>query len=281
VKDDDYVDRLYVANTHDTILCFSSLGKIYWLKVHQIPQARRGARGKPIVNLLRLEQNEQVNAILPIRDIEQGKYILMATSNGTVKKTALSEFSRPRPSGIIAIELVRGNRLVGVGLSTGKCDILLFSDAGKVVRFDESEARPLGRTAKGVRGITLKKGHAVISAIIACEDVGDATVLTATKNGFGKRSLLTDYPRHKRGGQGVISIQVSKRNGRAVGACLVTGEDEVMLITKAGKLIRTRTREISIVGRNTQGVHLIDLSENESLARLEKVAESPNGGNID
>jgi len=281
VKDEDFVDRLYVANTHDTILCFSSLGKIYWLKVHQIPQARRGARGKPIVNLLRLEQNEQVNAILPIRDIEQGKYILMATSNGTVKKTALSEFSRPRPSGIIAIELARGNRLVGVGLTTGKCDILLFSDAGKVVRFDESEARPLGRTAKGVRGITLKKGHAVISAIIACEDVGDATVLTATKNGFGKRSLLTDYPRHKRGGQGVISIQVSKRNGRAVGACLVTGEDEVMLITKAGKLIRTRTREISIVGRNTQGVHLIDLSENESLARLEKVAESPNGGNID
>ncbi len=281
MKDEDFVDRLYVANTHETILCFSSRGKVYWLKVHHIPQARRGARGKPIVNILRLEQNEQVNAILPIRDIEQGKYILMATSNGTVKKTALSEFSRPRPSGIIAIELARGNRLVGVGLTTGKCDILLFSDAGKVVRFDESEARPLGRTAKGVRGITLKKGHAVISTIIACEDVGDATVLTATKNGFGKRSLLTDYPRHKRGGQGVISIQVSKRNGRAVGACLVTGEDEVMLITKAGKLIRTRTREISIVGRNTQGVHLIDLSENESLARLEKVAESPNGGNID
>jgi len=281
MKDEDFIDRLYIANTHETILCFSSRGKVYWLKVHQIPQARRGARGKPIVNILRLEQNEQVNAILPIRDIEQGKYILMATSNGTVKKTALSEFARPRPSGIIAIELVRGNRLVGVGLTTGKCDILLFSDAGKVVRFDESEARPLGRTAKGVRGITLKKGQAVISAIIACEDVGDATVLTATKNGFGKRSLLTDYPRHKRGGQGVISIQVSKRNGRAVGACLVTGEDEVMLITKAGKLIRTRTREISIVGRNTQGVHLIDLSGDESLARLEKVAESPNGGNID
>ena len=173
MKDEDFIDRLYIANTHETILCFSSRGKVYWLKVHQIPQARRGARGKPIVNILRLEQNEQVNAILPIRDIEQGKYILMATSNGTVKKTALSEFARPRPSGIIAIELVRGNRLVGVGLTTGKCDILLFSDAGKVVRFDESEARPLGRTAKGVRGITLKKGQAVISAIIACEDVGE------------------------------------------------------------------------------------------------------------
>jgi DNA gyrase subunit A len=281
MKDEDFVDRLYVANTHETILCFSSLGKVYWLKVHQIPQARRGARGKPIVNLLRLEQNERVNAILPIRGVEQGKYIFMATSNGTVKKTALSEFSRPRPSGIIAIELVRGNRLVGVGLTTGKCDILLFSDTGKVVRFDESEVRPMGRTTKGVRGITLKKGQSVISAIIAYEDVGDATVLTATKNGFGKRSLLTDYPRHKRGGQGVISIQVSKRNGQAVGACLVTGDDEVMLITNAGKLIRTRTREISIVGRNTQGVHLIDLSKDETLAGLEKVAESPNGGNID
>ena len=281
MKDEDFVDRLYVANTHETILCFSSLGKVYWLKVYQIPQARRGARGRPIVNLLRLEQNEQINAILPIRGIEQGKYIFMATSDGTVKKTALSEFSRPRPSGLIAIELVRGNHLVGVGLTTGNCDILLFSDAGKVVRFDENQARPMGRTAKGVRGITLKKGQSVISAIIACEDVGDAAVLTATKNGFGKRSLLTDYPRHKRGGQGVISIQVSKRNGQAVGASLVTGDDEVMLITNAGKLIRTRTREISIVGRNTQGVHLIDLSKDESLAGLEKVAESPNGGSID
>ncbi len=205
----------------------------------------------------------------------------MATSDGTVKKTALEEFSRPRTSGIIAIELTKGNRLVGVGLTSGDCDVLLFSDAGKVVRFGEQDVRPMGRNARGVRGITLKKGQSVISSIISGADIGDATVLTATKNGYGKRTLLTDYPRHRRGGQGVISIQVNKRNGPAVGACLTTGEDEVMLITNAGKLIRTRTREISIVGRNTQGVHLIDLGAGESLAGLEKVAESPEGEAID
>ncbi|GMQ90005.1 MAG: DNA gyrase subunit A [Gammaproteobacteria bacterium] len=281
MKDEDFVDRLFIANTHDTILCFTSHGKVYWLKVHQIPQARRGARGRPIVNLLPLEEGEHVNAILPVRDFEEGKYVFMATSDGTVKKTALTEFSRPRSSGIIALELTAKNRLVGVGLTSGGCDILLFTDAGKVVRFGEQEARPMGRNARGVRGIMLKKGQCVISVIIACADVGDATVLTATKNGFGKRTLLTDYPRHRRGGQGVISIQVSKRNGRAVGACLTTGEDEVMLITDGGRLIRTRTREISIVGRNTQGVHLIDLSKGERLAGMEKVAESPNGGDVE
>ena len=280
MKDEDFVDRLFVANTHDTILCFSSSGKVYWLKVHQIPQARRGARGRPIINLLPLEEGEHVNAILPIREFEKDKYVFMATSDGTVKKTALTEFSRPRSSGIIALELTAKNRLVGVGLTTGKCDILLFTDVGKVVRFGEREVRPMGRTARGVRGIMLKKGQSVISVIIACADAGDATVLTATKNGYGKRTLLTDYPRHRRGGQGVISIQVSKRNGRAVGACLTTGEDEVMLITDGGRLIRTRTREISIVGRNTQGVHLIDLSEGERLAGMEKVAESPNGADV-
>ncbi len=281
MKDEDFVDQLFIANTHDTILCFTSHGKVYWLKVHQIPQARRGARGRPIVNLLPLEEGEHVNAILPVRDFEEGKYVFMATSDGTVKKTALTEFSRPRSSGIIALELTAKNRLVGVGLTSGGCDILLFTDAGKVVRFGEQEARPMGRNARGVRGIMLKKGQCVISVIIACADVGDATVLTATKNGFGKRTLLTDYPRHRRGGQGVISIRVSKRNGRAVGACLTTGEDEVMLITDGGRLIRTRTREISIVGRNTQGVHLIDLSKGERLAGMEKVAESPNGGDVE
>jgi DNA gyrase subunit A len=280
MKDEDFVDRLFVANTHDTILCFSSRGKVYWLKVHQIPQARRGARGRPIINLLPLEEGEHVNAILPIREFEKDKFVFMATSDGTVKKTALTEFSRPRSSGIIALELTAKNRLVGVGLTTGKCDILLFTDAGKVVRFSEQEVRPMGRNARGVRGIMLKKGQSVISVIIACADVGDATVLTATKNGYGKRTLLTDYPRHRRGGQGVISIQVTKRNGRAVGACLTTGEDEVMLITDGGRLIRTRTREISIVGRNTQGVHLIDLREGERLAGMEKVAESPNGADV-
>ncbi|MFQ5936575.1 MAG: DNA gyrase subunit A [Acidiferrobacterales bacterium] len=277
VKDQDFVDRLFIANTHDTILCFSNRGKVYWLKVHQIPQARRGARGKPIVNLMSLEEGEHVNAILPVRDFKEGKYVVMVTSDGTVKKTRLGEFSRPRTSGIIAIDLPRGKRLVGVGLTTGNCDVLLFSDGGKVVRFNEKEVRPMSRNARGVRGITLKRSQSVISSIIACADVGDATVLTATKNGYGKRSLLTDYPRHRRGGQGVISIQVNRRNGPAVGACLTTGEDEVMLITNGGKLIRTRTREISIVGRNAQGVHLIDLATGESLAGMEKVAESPEG----
>ncbi|MFQ6023954.1 MAG: DNA gyrase subunit A [Acidiferrobacterales bacterium] len=281
VKDQDFVDRLFIANTHDTILCFSNRGKVYWLKVHQIPQARRGARGRPIVNLLPLEDGEQVNAILPIREFEAGKYVFMATSDSTVKKTELTEFSRPRSSGIIAIELTRGNHLVGVGLTTGDCDILVFSDAGKVVRFSEKEVRSMGRNARGVRGITLKKGQSVISLIIACADVGDVTVLTATRNGYGKRTFLTDYPRHRRGGQGVISIQVNKRNGRVVGACLTSGEDEAMLITDGGTLIRTRTREISIVGRNTQGVRLIDLSNGERLAGVEKVAESPNGSAID
>ncbi|MFQ5994362.1 MAG: DNA gyrase subunit A [Acidiferrobacterales bacterium] len=281
MKDQDFVDHLFIANTHDTILCFTSRGKVYWLKVHQIPQARRGARGKPVVNLLPLEEGEQLNAILPIRDFEEGSHVFMATSGGTIKKTALTEFSRPRSSGIIAIDLPRGSRLVGVGLTTSNCDILLFSDAGKVIRFAESDMRPMGRNARGVRGITLKKGQSVISAIIAASDVGDATVLTATRNGYGKRTLLTDYPRHRRGGQGVISIQVNKRNGKAVGACLTTGEDEVMLITDGGKLIRTRTREISMVGRNTQGVHLIDLSKGETLAGMEKVAESPNGDGME
>ncbi|MDX1487464.1 MAG: DNA gyrase C-terminal beta-propeller domain-containing protein, partial [Acidiferrobacterales bacterium] len=281
MKDQDFVDRLFVANTHDTILCFSNHGKVYWLKVHQIPQARRGARGRPIVNLLPLEESERMNAILPVREFAKGRFVFMATSDGTVKKTALDEFSRPRTSGIIAIELAKGNRLVGVGLTSGDCDALLFSDAGKVVRFGEQDVRPMGRNARGVRGITLKKGQSVISSIIAGADIGDATVLTATKNGYGKRTLLTDYPRHRRGGQGVISIQVNKRNGPAIGTCLTTGEDEVMLITNAGKLIRTRTREISIVGRNTQGVHLIDLGPGESLAGLEKVAESPEGEAIE
>jgi DNA gyrase subunit A len=281
MKDQDFVDRLFIANTHDTILCFSSHGKVYWLKVHQIPQARRGARGRPIVNLLPLEEGERMNAILPVREFAKGRFVFMAASDGTVKKTALDEFSRPRTSGIIAIELTKGNRLVGVGLTSGDCDVLLFSDAGKVVRFGEEDVRPMGRNARGVRGITLKKGQSVISSIIAGADIGDATVLTATKNGYGKRTLLTDYPRHRRGGQGVISVQVSKRNGPAVGACLTTGEDEVMLITNAGKLIRTRTREISIVGRNTQGVHLIDLGAGESLVGLEKVAESPEGEAIE
>jgi DNA gyrase subunit A len=276
MKEEDFVEKLLIASTHATILCFTSLGKVFWLKVYEIPQAGRGARGKPIVNLVSLEEGERVSAILPVKDFALGGYVFMATSDGTVKKTELSEFTRPRSNGIRAIELEKGNRLVGVGLTNGKCDILLFSDTGKVVRFAEDDVRPMGRTARGVRGIMLKKDNSVIALIIACpEAVGDATtVLTATKNGFGKRTSLADYPKHRRGGQGVISIQVSDRNGPVVSACVVGEDDQAMLITSGGTLIRTRAKEISIVGRNTQGVRLIGLEEGEHLAGLEQVAES-------
>jgi len=276
MKEEDFVDKLLIASTHATILCFTSLGKVFWKKVYEIPTAGRGARGKPIVNLLSLEEGEHISAILPVKDFEQGGYVFMATSDGTVKKTELSEFTRPRSTGIRAIELETGNRLIGVGLTNGKCDILLFSDAGKVVRFGEEDVRHMGRTAKGVRGLMLKEGQSVIALIIACPDTtGEtATVLTATKNGYGKRTPLSDYPKHRRGGQGVISIQVNERNGSVVSACVVNDEDQAMLITSGGTLIRTRVKEISTVGRNTQGVRLIGLEEGEHLAGLEKVAES-------
>jgi len=276
VKEEDFVEKLIIANTHSTILCFTSRGKVYWRKVYEIPQAGRGARGKPIVNLLPLEEGENINAILPVRDFEQGGFVFMATSDGTVKKTELVEFTRPRSTGIKAIELEQGNRLIGVGLTNGKCEILLFSDAGKCVRFNESEVRPMGRAARGVRGIDLKDGQQVVSLIIACNGASnDIAVLTATQHGYGKRTLLTEYPAHRRGGQGVISIQVSERNGPVVGACVVDASDEVMLITNAGTLIRTRVKEISQVSRNTQGVRLIEMSaEGERLAGIEKVLET-------
>jgi len=274
VKEEDFVDKLLIANTHDTILCFSSRGRVYWLKVYEIPQAGRGARGKHIANLLPLAEGEKITAIQPVREYEVGKTVFMATSDGTVKKTALTEFSRPRPSGIIAIELTDGNRLVGVGITDGTSDILLFSSAGKVVRFPEDEVRPMGRAARGVRGISLADDQSIVSLIIAGSADETAAVLTATVNGYGKRTPLTDYPKHHRGGQGVISIQVNERNGAVVGAVLVKDEDETMLITDAGVLIRTRVKEISVVGRNTQGVTLIDLGEGEKLAGVEKVAEA-------
>jgi len=277
VKEEDFVEKLLIASTHDTIMCFSSRGRVYWRKVYEVPQAGRGARGKHIANLLPLAEGEKITAILPVREYEEGKTVFMATSDGTVKKTALVEFSRPRPSGIIAIELVEGNTLVGVGITDGSRDLLLFSSAGKVVRFPEDEVRPMGRQAKGVRGITLQEGQSVVSLIICGADDEHRTVLTATVNGYGKRTPLADYPKHHRGGQGVISIQVSERNGPVIGAVLVGDEDEIMLITDAGVLIRTRTREISVVGRNTQGVRLIDLGEGEKLAGVEMVAESDEG----
>ncbi len=271
VKDQDFIDKLFIASTHDTLLCFSSRGKLYWLKVYDLPQASRTARGKPIINLLPLEEGEQINAVLSIRNYVEDMFVFMATADGTVKKTSLIEFSRPRPSGIRAIELVGGNKLIGVELTDGKRDIMLFSDAGKVVRFPESHVRSMGRTAKGVRGIRLTKGQNAISLIIVKST--ETTVLTATQNGYGKRTDIEDYPQKSRGGVGVISIQVTKRNGPVVSAVAVENDDEIMLISDQGTLIRTPVKDISVFGRNTQGVRLVNLSELEQLASIEPIIE--------
>jgi DNA gyrase subunit A len=271
VKDQDFIDKLFIASTHDTLLCFSSRGKLYWLKVYELPQASRTARGKPIINLLPLEEGEQINAVLSIRNYVEDMFVFMATADGTVKKTSLIEFSRPRPSGIRAIELVGGNKLIGVELTDGKRDIMLFSDAGKVVRFPESHVRSMGRTAKGVRGIRLTKGQNAISLIIVKST--ETTVLTATQNGYGKRTDIEDYPQKSRGGVGVISIQATKRNGPVVSAVAVENDDEIMLISDQGTLIRTPVKDISVFGRNTQGVRLVNLSELEQLASIEPIIE--------
>ena len=270
MKEEDFIDKMFVANTHDTILCFSSRGRVYWLKVYELPQAGRGARGKPIVNLLPLEPEERINAVLPVREYEAGKYVFMATSNGTVKKTPLVDFSRPRSSGIIAIDLVDDDILVDVAITEGNRDILLFNDAGKVIRFNEQDVRAMGRVSRGVRGIRLTGDQKLISLIVAA----DGYVLTATENGYGKRTPMSEYPRHGRGGQGVISIQTSERNGKVVGAVLVEESNEIMLITNAGTLVRTRAAEVSITSRNTQGVKLISLGAEEKLTGLDGIAES-------
>ena len=272
VKDQDFIDKLFIASTHDTLLCFSSRGKLYWLKVYELPQASRTARGKPIINLLPLQEGEQINAVLSIRDYDKDKFVFMATADGTVKKTSLIEFSRPRPSGIRAIELVDGNKLIGVELTDGKRDIMLFSDAGKVVRFPDSHVRSMGRTAKGVRGIRLTKEKKVIS-LITVDSKNTITVLTATKNGYGKRTDIGDYPQKSRGGVGVISIQATKRNGPVVSAVAVEDDDEIMLISDQGTLIRTPVKDISVFGRNTQGVRLVNLNELEQLASIERIIE--------
>ncbi len=269
VKEQDFVDKLFIASTHDTILCFSSRGKAYWLKVYQLPQAGRTARGKPIVNLLPLEDGERINAVLPVREYSENRYVFMATAQGTVKKTALADFSRPRSNGIIAVDLRDDDYLVNVEVTDGERDVMLFSNAGKSIRFKEADVRPMGRTACGVRGIRLAPGQKVIALII----VDEGTVLTATENGYGKRTLVSDYPSHGRGGQGVISIQGSERNGDVVGAVLVGDEDEIMLISNGGTLVRTRVNEISVMGRNTQGVRLISLHSEEKLVGVERVVE--------
>ena len=275
VKDEDFIDKLFIASSHDTILCFSSHGKLYWLKVYELPQAGRSARGKPVINLLPLMPGEQIDAILPIREFSADQFVFMATADGTVKKTALAQFSRPRPSGIRALELVNGNQLIGVELTDGARDVMLFSDAGKAVRFPEAQVRASGRTARGVRGMRLGPGERVISLIIAGER--PANILTATQNGYGKRTALADYPRKSRGGAGVISIRVSARNGPVVGALAVEDEDEVVLISDQGTLIRTPVRDISRYGRSTQGVRLFNLGEAEQLAGLEQIVEPPAG----
>ncbi|MDH3363892.1 MAG: DNA gyrase subunit A [Gammaproteobacteria bacterium] len=272
VKDEDFIDNLFVANTHDTILCFSSRGKIYWLKVYQVPQASRGSRGKPIVNLLPLETGERINAVLPIREYDEGQFVFMATSGGTVKKTPLKQFSRPRTSGIIAIDLRGDDKLVDVAITDGEAEILLVGSHGKAIRFSEADVRPMGRGAAGVRGIKLPAGHEVIALTI----IRDGLILTATENGYGKRTPVDEFPVQGRGGQGVIAIQTTDRNGRTVGGLQVADDDEIMLISSNGTLVRTGVADISIVGRNTQGVRLIRVESGQrlvGLARIESIGE--------
>ena len=295
MKDEDFIERLLVANTHDTILCFSSRGKLYWLKVYQLPLASRAARGRPIINILPLEENERITAILPVREYQDDKYILMATASGTVKKTALSAYSKPRSSGLIAINLKDDDELIGVAITHGNSEIMLFSNEGKVVRFKESEetpvldeagnpvldengqpeirfrgVRPMGRTATGVRGIKLADGQKVVSLIIPNES-GD--ILTVTENGYGKRTPQSEYPTKGRATQGVVSIKVSERNGKVVGAVQVEESEDIMLISNKGTLVRTRVDEVSVVGRNTQGVTLIRTSEGEQVVALQRIDE--------
>lgn len=270
IKEEDFIERLLVANTHDTILCFSSRGRLYWMKVYQLPEASRGARGRPIVNLLPLEQNERITAILPVREFDDGHYVFMATASGTVKKTSLKDFSRPRSAGIIAVNLNDGDELIGVDLTAGKNEVMLFSAAGKVVRFAENAVRPMGRTATGVRGIKLQAGDKVVSLIVPR---GEGDILTVTKNGYGKRTEQSEYPTKSRATQGVISIKVSERNGNVVGAIQVEKTNQIMMITDAGTLVRTRVAEVSIVGRNTQGVTLIRTAEDEKVVGLQRVVD--------
>jgi DNA gyrase subunit A len=270
-KEDDFVDRMFMANTHDYILCFSNRGRVYWLKVYNVPQGSRASRGKPIVNLVPLADNEKITAILPVKEWNHGQFVFMATAMGTVKKTPLFDFSRPRPSGIIAVDLDEGDRLIGVALTDGKHDIMLFSSGGKAVRFDENDVRSMGRLAHGVRGMMLEKGQHVISLLVAEDE--SQSVLTATENGYGKRTPIVEHTRHGRGTKGMIAIQQSERNGKVVAAALVQPDDEVMLISTGGVLIRTPVKSIREMSRSTQGVTLINLGEGEKLAGLERVVE--------
>jgi DNA gyrase subunit A len=288
-KDEDWIETLFVANTHDTILCFSDRGRMYWLKVWEVPQGSRTSRGKPIVNMFPLIEGEKITVILPIKGYQDDQYVFMSTRRGTVKKTRLSDFSNPRKAGIIAVDLDEGDFLVGAAITDGKHDVMLFSDAGKAVRFDENDVRPMGRTARGVRGMNLAEGQEVIAMLVAPAEIAegapvsadaamsDATpssVLTATENGFGKRTPIAEYTRHGRGTKGMIAIQTSERNGKVVAAALVSPEDQIMLITTGGVLVRTRVSEIREMGRSTQGVTLINVDEGTHLSGLQRIAES-------
>ena len=273
VKDEDFVEHLLIASTHDTLLCFSSVGKVYWLKVFRIPIAGRTARGKPIINILPLEEGERITSMLPVTEYSDDHYVFMATSNGTVKKTALTNFARQRSVGLRAIELDEGDELVGTAITNGEHDVMLVSSRGKTIRFKEGDVRPMGRTARGVRGLRMGAESRMISLIIPNND---RQILTVSENGYGKRTQVEDFPVYRRGGQGVIGIQTNERNGSIVGAVQVSDSDEIMMISDKGTLVRTRVEEISVQGRNTMGVRLIRLKESEKLVGLEQVDE-PSG----
>jgi len=267
VKDEDFVEKLFVANTHDTVLCFSNRGKVYWLKVYEVPLAGRASRGRPMVNLLPLGEGEKINALLPVKHYDEQHFVFMATSQGTVKKTPLTAFSRPRSSGIIGVDLRDNDRLVGVALTDSQREIILVSSGGKAIRFHEEEVRPMGREAAGVRGIKLGDGQELIALIV----VGEGNILTASAAGYGKLTPLEEFPSHGRGGQGVIALQTSDRNGDTVAALQVLAGQEIMLISSTGTLVRTAVDEISVLGRNTQGVRLIRLAEGERLTGIERI----------
>jgi DNA gyrase subunit A len=272
MKEDDFIDTLFIAKTHDYVLCFSNKGRVYWVKVYEIPLGSRASRGKPIVNMLQMQQGEKISAVLPVQEFAEDKFVFFATSEGVVKKTALSDFGNPRKAGIIAIALDEGDNLIGVALTDGKYDVMLFSNEGKAVRFEESDVRSMGRDTRGVRGMNLAKGGKVISMLVA-ENEQDS-VLTATERGYGKRTAISEYTRHGRGTQGMIAIQTSARNGKVVAAVLVRPEDEIMMITTGGVLIRTKVAQIREMGRSTQGVTLINLDDGQKLSGLQKVVES-------
>jgi DNA gyrase subunit A len=279
MKEDDWIDTLFIANTHDHILCFSNRGRVYWVKVYEVPQGSRNSRGRPIVNMFPLLEGEKITVVLPVKEFSADKFVFMATALGTVKKTPLEAFSRPLRKGIIAVGLDDGDYLIGAAITDGQHDVMLFSDSGKAVRFDENDVRPMGREARGVRGMQLEDGQSVIALLVAGDE--QQSVLTATENGFGKRTPITEYTRHGRGTKGMIAIQTSERNGKVVAATLVDHEAQIMLITNTGVLIRTRVSEIREMGRATQGVTLISLDEGTKLSGLQQVAEAEAEGDVE